>query len=147
MNFPIWEVGKYSGKSEKAEIGLLANNCQFHPSTLLPLLDLVDLHVPQNAFLAQEELLTAPSTDDQERLRVHGVPTIAAVSPLANRLGFVSLPPMYRLFLAIMRLGYAMLTQVVKTCLLAGVANDGGGGENAFIKQEITIRYFWKVTL
>jgi Mg2+-importing ATPase len=37
------------------------------------------------------------------------------VSPLANTLGFVQLPPRYWLFLAIMLLGYAILTQVVKT--------------------------------
>jgi len=37
------------------------------------------------------------------------------VSPLANTLGFVPLPTLYWLFLAIMLLGYAMLTQVVKT--------------------------------
>jgi P-type Mg2+ transporter len=37
------------------------------------------------------------------------------VSPLANTLGFVPLPPRYWLFLAIMLLGYAILTQVVKT--------------------------------
>jgi Mg2+-importing ATPase len=37
------------------------------------------------------------------------------VSPLANALGFVPLPPRYWLFLAIMLLGYALLTQVVKT--------------------------------
>ena len=37
------------------------------------------------------------------------------VSPLANTLGFVPLPPLYWLFLAIMLLGYALLTQVVKT--------------------------------
>ncbi|MCJ7664789.1 MAG: magnesium-translocating P-type ATPase [Desulfobacterales bacterium] len=36
-------------------------------------------------------------------------------SPLANTLGFVPLPPLYWLFLAIMLLGYAILTQVVKT--------------------------------
>jgi Mg2+-importing ATPase len=36
------------------------------------------------------------------------------VSPLATTLGFVSLPPLYWLFLAIMLLGYAILTQVVK---------------------------------
>ncbi len=36
-------------------------------------------------------------------------------SPLAKTLGFVSLPPLYWLFLAIMLLGYAILTQVVKT--------------------------------
>ena len=36
------------------------------------------------------------------------------ISPLANTLGFVSLPPRYWLFLALMLLGYAMLTQVVK---------------------------------
>jgi Mg2+-importing ATPase len=36
-------------------------------------------------------------------------------SPLANTLGFVSLPPMYWLYLSIMILGYAILTQVVKT--------------------------------
>jgi P-type Mg2+ transporter len=37
------------------------------------------------------------------------------VSPLANTLGFVPLPPRYWLFLAIMLLGYAILTQVAKT--------------------------------
>jgi P-type Mg2+ transporter len=37
------------------------------------------------------------------------------ISPLANTLGFVALPPRYWLFLAIMLLGYAILTQVVKT--------------------------------
>ncbi|MDD5761207.1 MAG: magnesium-translocating P-type ATPase [bacterium] len=37
------------------------------------------------------------------------------VSPLANTLGFVPLPPLYWLFLAIMLLCYAVLTQVVKT--------------------------------
>ena len=37
------------------------------------------------------------------------------VSPLANTLGFVPLPPTYWLFLAAMLLCYAVLTQVVKT--------------------------------
>ncbi len=37
------------------------------------------------------------------------------VSPLADTLGFVTLPPRYWLFLAIMMLGYAGLTQLVKT--------------------------------
>jgi Mg2+-importing ATPase len=37
------------------------------------------------------------------------------VSPLADTLGFVPLPPMYWLFLAAMLLCYAILTQVVKT--------------------------------
>jgi len=37
------------------------------------------------------------------------------VSPLADTLGFVPLPPLYWLYLAIMLLGYAVLTQVVKT--------------------------------
>jgi Mg2+-importing ATPase len=37
------------------------------------------------------------------------------VSPLANTLGFVPLPSRYWLFLSIMMLGYALLTQVVKT--------------------------------
>ena len=37
------------------------------------------------------------------------------ISPLATTLGFVSLPPLYWLFLAFMLLGYAILTQVVKT--------------------------------
>jgi len=36
------------------------------------------------------------------------------VSPLADTLGFVPLPPRYWLFLALMLLGYAILTQVVK---------------------------------
>ena len=36
------------------------------------------------------------------------------VSPLANTLGFVPLPPRYWLFLAIMLLSYSVLTQVVK---------------------------------
>ena len=37
------------------------------------------------------------------------------VSPLATTLGFVSLPPLYWLYLAIMLLSYACLTQIVKT--------------------------------
>jgi len=37
------------------------------------------------------------------------------VSPLAKALGFVPLPPLFWLYLAIMLLGYALLTQVVKT--------------------------------
>src|ERR1035437_1980786 len=37
------------------------------------------------------------------------------VTPLATTLGFVPLPPRYWLFLAVMLLGYAVLTQVVKT--------------------------------
>ncbi len=37
------------------------------------------------------------------------------VSPLADTLGFVTLPPRYWLFLAFMMLGYAGLTQLVKT--------------------------------
>jgi Mg2+-importing ATPase len=37
------------------------------------------------------------------------------VSPLANTLGFVPLPPLFWLYLAIMLLGYALLTQLVKT--------------------------------
>jgi Mg2+-importing ATPase len=37
------------------------------------------------------------------------------VSPLANTLGFVPLPPLYWLYLAIMLLCYAILTQIVKT--------------------------------
>ena len=40
---------------------------------------------------------------------------LLTVSPLANTLGFVPLPPLYWLFLFIMMLGYALLTQVVKT--------------------------------
>jgi len=37
------------------------------------------------------------------------------VSPLASTLGFVALPPLYWLYLAIMMLCYAVLTQVVKS--------------------------------
>jgi len=37
------------------------------------------------------------------------------VSPLAGALGFVPLPPLYWLYLALMLLGYALLTQVVKS--------------------------------
>ncbi len=37
------------------------------------------------------------------------------VSPLADTLGFVPLPPLYWLYLAIMLLGYAILTQLVKS--------------------------------
>jgi Mg2+-importing ATPase len=40
---------------------------------------------------------------------------LLTVSPLANTLGFVPLPPLYWLYLAIMLLGYAILTQVVKS--------------------------------
>jgi len=37
------------------------------------------------------------------------------VSPLAGALGFVQLPPLYWLYLTLMLLGYAFLTQMVKT--------------------------------
>jgi Mg2+-importing ATPase len=37
------------------------------------------------------------------------------VSPLATTLGLVPLPPPYWMYLAIMLLGYAILTQLVKT--------------------------------
>ena len=37
------------------------------------------------------------------------------VSPLATTLGFVPLPSLYWLFLAVMMLGYAILTQIVKS--------------------------------
>src|SRR5512140_2176974 len=40
------------------------------------------------------------------------------VSPLARALGFVPLPPTYWLYLAAMLLGYALLTQVVKSWFL-----------------------------
>jgi Mg2+-importing ATPase len=43
------------------------------------------------------------------------VGALLTVSPLANTLGFVPLPRMYWLYLGIMMLGYALLTQVVKT--------------------------------
>jgi Mg2+-importing ATPase len=37
------------------------------------------------------------------------------VSPLADTLGFVPLPRLYWLYLGLMLVGYAVLTQVVKT--------------------------------
>jgi Mg2+-importing ATPase len=37
------------------------------------------------------------------------------VSPLANTLGFVTLPRLYWLLLAVMLVGYVILTQLVKT--------------------------------
>jgi len=37
------------------------------------------------------------------------------VSPLANTLGFVTLPPLYWPLLAVMLCGYVLLTQLVKT--------------------------------
>jgi Mg2+-importing ATPase len=37
------------------------------------------------------------------------------VSPLAETLGFVALPALYWLFLAIMLVAYVILTQVIKT--------------------------------
>jgi Mg2+-importing ATPase len=37
------------------------------------------------------------------------------ISPLAKILGFVALPPLYWLFLAIMLMGYIVLTQLIKT--------------------------------
>jgi hypothetical protein len=46
------------------------------------------------------------------------------VSPLANTLGFVPLPPRYWLFLAILLPGYAILTQVVK--VWSGKSIPGG---------------------
>jgi len=42
------------------------------------------------------------------------VGALLTVSPLANTLGFVPLPPLYWLYLTIMMLGYAVLTQLVK---------------------------------
>ena len=45
------------------------------------------------------------------------------VSPLANTLGFVPLPPLYWLLLAIMLLGYVMLTQVVKVWFVRRFGN------------------------
>lgn len=39
---------------------------------------------------------------------------LLTVSPLANTLGFVPLPPLYWLYLTVMMLGYAVLTQLVK---------------------------------
>ncbi len=42
------------------------------------------------------------------------------VPPLANTFGFVPLPSLYWLFLAIMLLGYAILTQGVKTWFIRG---------------------------
>jgi len=44
-----------------------------------------------------------------------GVGAWLTVSPLADTLGFVPLQPLYWLYLAIMLLGYAILTQLVKT--------------------------------
>ena len=41
--------------------------------------------------------------------------TWLTVSPLAGSLGFVPLPPLYWLYLVLMMLGYALLTQVVKS--------------------------------
>jgi hypothetical protein len=43
---------------------------------------------------------------------------VLTVSPLANTLGFVPLPPLYWLYLAVMLLAYAILTQVVKSCFI-----------------------------
>ena len=37
-----------------------------------------------------------------------------------------------------MLLGYATLTQLVKTWFIRTFGDDSGGGENAFIEQEIT---------
>ena len=42
------------------------------------------------------------------------VGALLTVSPLANALGFVPLPPLYWLYLTILMLGYAVLTQLVK---------------------------------
>jgi len=48
-------------------------------------------------------------------LAIVGVGAWLTVSPLATTLGFVPLPPSFWLFLVAMLLGYALLTQVVKT--------------------------------
>ena len=40
---------------------------------------------------------------------------VLTVSPLAGALGFVPLPPLYWLYLTLMLLAYALLTQLVKT--------------------------------
>ena len=43
------------------------------------------------------------------------VGALLTVSPLAGTLGFVTLPPLYWLLLAVMMVCYVLLTQVVKT--------------------------------
>jgi Mg2+-importing ATPase len=48
-------------------------------------------------------------------LIIVAVGALLTVSPLASALGFVPLPPLYWLYLMIMMLGYAILTQLVKT--------------------------------
>ena len=48
-------------------------------------------------------------------LIIVGVGAWLTVSPLAGALGFVALPPLYWLLLAIMLVCYVILTQVVKT--------------------------------
>ena len=48
-------------------------------------------------------------------LIIVAVGALLTVSPLANMLGFVALPPLYWLLLAIMLLCYMILTQLVKT--------------------------------
>ena len=63
---------------------------------------------------------TSTTSDSMRPLILTSVIIIAVgacltVSPLANTLGLVPLPPRYWLFLAIMLLGYAILTQAAKT--------------------------------
>ena len=48
-------------------------------------------------------------------LIIVGAGALLTISPLANTLGLVALPPLYWLYLAMMLLGYAVLTQIVKT--------------------------------
>jgi len=48
-------------------------------------------------------------------LIIVAVGTWLTVSPVEDTLGFVPLPPLYRLYRAIMLPGYAILTQLAKT--------------------------------
>jgi len=58
------------------------------------------------------------------------------VSPLATTLGFVSLPPLYWLYLAIIAAGLCDSDSGRERLgLFAGLENDGGGEENAVIGQ------------
>ena len=48
-------------------------------------------------------------------LIIVAVGALLTISPLADTLGFVALPPLYWLLLAVMLLCYMILTQLVKT--------------------------------
>jgi hypothetical protein len=76
-------------------------------SAFLPFLPMRPIPVPTNNLLYDFSQTTIP-TDGVEA-------DWLTVSPLAGALGLVPLPPLYRLLLAIISVGYVVLAQLMKT--------------------------------